>query len=93
MINIFCPLEELTLPQINQDDANIPSLLSAPMFGYVSRDDPIYQNTRRFVLSKDNPYFMFGPVIDSFVAPFPPFLPLSLDPLSHQPPNKQPPRN
>ena len=46
------------------DDANIPSLLSAPLSGYVERDDQIYQNTRRFVLSEDNPYFMFGPVLN-----------------------------
>ncbi|KAH8884610.1 hypothetical protein GQ53DRAFT_797620 [Thozetella sp. PMI_491] len=47
------------------DDANIPSLLSAAMFGYVDRDDEIYQNTRRFVLSTDNPYYAYGPVINS----------------------------
>ncbi|MGH7707866.1 MAG: glycoside hydrolase family 125 protein [Vulcanimicrobiaceae bacterium] len=42
------------------DDANIPSLLSAPYIGYTKVDDPIYQNTRRFLLSKDNPYFYSG---------------------------------
>ena len=39
------------------DDANSPSLLSLPYLGYCEADDPIYQNTRRFILSKDNPYF------------------------------------
>ncbi|KAK3332146.1 hypothetical protein B0T19DRAFT_96048 [Cercophora scortea] len=51
------------------DDANIPSLLSSAMFGYVHRSDPIYQNTRRFVLSNENPYFMSGPVINSTGGP------------------------
>lgn len=42
------------------DDANVPSLLAMPYLGDVSVDDPIYQNTRRFVWSKDNPYFFSG---------------------------------
>lgn len=42
------------------DDGNLPSLLSAPWYGYLSQKDPIYQNTRRFVLSKDNPFFFAG---------------------------------
>lgn len=42
------------------DDANIPSLLSLPYLDAVSIDDEIYQNTRRFVLSPDNPYFFKG---------------------------------
>lgn len=42
------------------DDANIPSLLSLPYLGWCKADDPIYQNTRRFVLSDDNPYFYRG---------------------------------
>ncbi|WOO88195.1 glycoside hydrolase family 125 protein [Mollicutes bacterium LVI A0039] len=42
------------------DDANVPSLLSAPYLGYCSLDDEIYQNTRKFILSKDNPYFYEG---------------------------------
>lgn len=40
------------------DDANVPNLLSAPYLGYGSIDDPIYKNTRNFILSKDNPYFL-----------------------------------
>ena len=42
------------------DDANVPSLLAMAYLGDVPADDPIYQNTRRFVLSDDNPYFFRG---------------------------------
>lgn len=42
------------------DDANVPSLLSAPYLGYTTSQDPIYQNTRKFILSKDNPYYYEG---------------------------------
>lgn len=42
------------------DDANVPSLLAMPYLGDVDVNDPIYQNTRRFVLSTDNPYFYKG---------------------------------
>ena len=44
------------------DDANIPSLLSAPYLGYVRPDDKFYQATRRFLLSADNPTFYTGSV-------------------------------
>lgn len=46
--------------QLLMDDANVPSLLAMPYLGDVSVDDPIYQNTRRFVWSNDNPYFFSG---------------------------------
>lgn len=42
------------------DDANVPSLLAMPYLGDVKLNDPIYQNTRRFVWSEDNPYFFKG---------------------------------
>ena len=42
------------------DDANLPDLLSAPLSEYVSLLDPVYQNTRRFVLSGDDPYYYRG---------------------------------
>lgn len=44
------------------DDANIPSLLAAPYFGYTTASDRYYQNTRRFLLSQDNPSFYQGHV-------------------------------
>jgi uncharacterized protein len=42
------------------DAANIPSLLSAPWVGYLETSDTIYQNTRDFILSTDNPYYYIG---------------------------------
>lgn len=42
------------------DDANIPSLLSLPLLGALAKDDPRYLNTRRFILSPDNPSFTAG---------------------------------
>lgn len=45
---------------ILMDDANVPSLLAMPYLGDVDIDDPIYQNTRRYVWSEDNPYFFAG---------------------------------
>lgn len=42
------------------DDSNVPSLLAMAYLGDVELDDPIYQNTRRFVLSEHNPYFFKG---------------------------------
>ena len=42
------------------DDANVPSLLAMPYLGDVDINDPIYQNTRKFVWSDSNPYFFKG---------------------------------
>ena len=42
------------------DDANVPSLLAMAYLGDVPLNDKIYQNTRRFVWSEDNPYFFKG---------------------------------
>ena len=42
------------------DDANVPSLLGMGYLGDIPLDDPIYQNTRRFVWSEDNPWFFRG---------------------------------
>ena len=42
------------------DDANVPSLLSMPYLGTIDRSDPLYLRTRKFVLSKSNPYYFSG---------------------------------
>ncbi len=42
------------------DDANVPSLLSMPYLGTIDRADPLYQRTRKFVLSRSNPYYFSG---------------------------------
>jgi hypothetical protein len=51
------------------DDANIPSLLSIPYLDYVDNDDPIYKNTRRFILSQDNPWYFSGKYASGIGSP------------------------
>ena len=41
------------------DDANVPSLLSIPYLGY-KHDKQIYENTKRFIFSNDNPTYQSG---------------------------------
>lgn len=54
------------------DDANIPSLLALPYLGYIDKDDEVYLNTRRFVLSKDNPYYYEGKYAKGIGSPHTP---------------------
>lgn len=54
------------------DDANVPSLLSAPYLGYVSADQELYRNTRKFILSEQNPYFAAGKVASGIGSPHTP---------------------
>lgn len=52
------------------DDANIPSLLSLPDLGFISRTDPLYKNTREMILSKKgNPYYLVGPSFEGIGGP------------------------
>ena len=51
------------------DDANVPSLLAMPYLGDVALDDPIYQNTRKFVWSDSNPYFFKGKAAEGIGGP------------------------
>jgi len=51
------------------DDANVPSLLAMPYLGAVKNTDPIYINTRRFVLSEYNPFFFKGTAAEGIGGP------------------------
>ena len=51
------------------DDANVPSLLAMPYLGDVDVNDPVYQNTRRFVWSTSNPYFFKGTAAEGIGGP------------------------
>lgn len=42
------------------DDANVPSLLGMPYLDAMPVTDPIYQNTRKMLLSLNNPFFFKG---------------------------------
>lgn len=54
------------------DDANIPSLLSIPYFGYLPKTSSLYQATRAFVLSDRNPYFFRGEYAEGVGSPHTP---------------------
>ncbi len=51
------------------DDANAPGLLSLPYLGICPLSDAVYQRTRSFVLSRDNPYFFRGSAAEGIGGP------------------------
>ncbi|WP_348822872.1 glycoside hydrolase family 125 protein [Flavobacterium aestuarii] len=51
------------------DDSNVPSLLALPYLDAVDVKDSIYQNTRKFVLSLDNPFFFKGKIAEGIGGP------------------------
>lgn len=70
---VIYPYEVDGLGGVNlMDDANVPSLLSLPYLGYCAPDDPLYLNTRRFVLSEANPYFFRGAAATGVGSPHTP---------------------
>jgi meiotically up-regulated gene 157 (Mug157) protein len=51
------------------DDANAPGLLSLPYLQCCDVTDPLYQRTRKFALSLDNPYFFRGKAAEGIGGP------------------------
>jgi uncharacterized protein len=54
------------------DDANVPSLLSAPYFGFCDVQNPRYQRTRAMILSESNPYYFVGQAARGIGSPHTP---------------------
>jgi meiotically up-regulated gene 157 (Mug157) protein len=54
------------------DDANVPSLLSIPYFGYLPKTNSLYLATRRFALSDRNPYYFRGKYAQGIGSPHTP---------------------
>jgi len=51
------------------DDANVPSLMSLAYLDENFQTDTIYQNTRKFLLSDHNPYFLKGKAAEGQASP------------------------
>ena len=51
------------------DDANVPSLLSLPYLNAVKKNDAVYANTRKYILSEDNPFFFKGKAAEGIGGP------------------------
>lgn len=51
------------------DDANVPSLLSLPYLNAVKNTDPVYINTRKMLLSLNNPFFFKGKAAEGIGGP------------------------
>ena len=55
--------------RVFMDDANVPSLMSLAYLGAHKNDDPIYRNTRKFLLSDSNPYYLRGSAAEGQASP------------------------
>ncbi len=51
------------------DDANVPSLLSLPYLDAKPVTDPVYQQTRKLILSDNNPFFFKGKAAEGIGGP------------------------
>lgn len=57
---------------IAMDDANHPSLMSLPIYGYLDAKDPLYQTTRARSLTPKNPFYFAGEFIAGIGSPHTP---------------------
>jgi meiotically up-regulated gene 157 (Mug157) protein len=55
--------------QVLLDDANVPSLLALPYLGALPLNEPVYQNTRKMLLSSANPFFFKGKAAEGIGGP------------------------
>lgn len=55
--------------RLMMDDSNIPSLLSLPYLGCMDVNDPVYQNTRKFLFSEDHCWFYKGKAASGIGSP------------------------
>jgi len=55
--------------RLMMDDSNVPSLLALPYLGCMDAKDPLYRNTRKFVLSADNPWYFKGKAASGIGSP------------------------
>jgi hypothetical protein len=51
------------------DDANVPSLMSLTYLGAHKPGDKLYSNTRKFLLSDSNPYYLHGKAAEGQASP------------------------
>jgi hypothetical protein len=51
------------------DDSNVPSLLALPYLGCIDVNDPVYQNTRKFLFSNDHCWYFNGKAASGIGSP------------------------
>jgi len=55
--------------RLMMDDSNVPSLLALPYLGCIDVKDPVYQNTRKFLLSNDHCWYFKGKAASGIGSP------------------------
>ncbi|GAB4154383.1 MAG: glycoside hydrolase family 125 protein [Winogradskyella sp.] len=55
--------------KVFMDDANVPSLMSLAYLNPEFKNDIIYKNTRKFLLSENNPYYLKGKAAEGQGSP------------------------